>query len=144
MSSKFNNAPVLQKTPKICKVPPEKLPNELKQFANWTLQAYAKWVDPFSPLDGFIEGQTLLHPYPLAQDHKGIILGNPHSLNLILIYDPDTQIFIYTIELRMSGVLLETAETTWPDAKPLIPFKTDLFKFEDPTKTRTVQSKIFS
>lgn len=144
MSSKFGNSPVLQKTPKICKVPPEAMSTQAKSIAKYSLQAYVEWTDPGSPLEGRISGQTTLLPFQNGLLHFGTILGDPHSIECDLLYDPDTKTFTYTVQLMIGQIVLATAIGVWLDPNPTIPFKTDLMQFEDPLQDRTVRSRIFS
>jgi len=144
MSTKWNNSQNLQPTPKVCKKGPDSFPVGTFDFANYPLQAYASWVDPFSPLDAMISGQTILDPNPVLYLHFGTIEGDPNYLEIDLIWNPITEQFGLVVQLLLGLAVIDSVQVNFSEPRPGIPFETELFLFEDPAHTRRVQCKIMS
>jgi len=144
MSTKWNNAQKLQKTPKVCKKQPPAFPPEFDEFQYHTLQAFASWSNPFSPLDGEIAGMVQLHAVPESHLHFGRILGVTHDIELDLIYDPDNETFYYTISLMAGSTVIDQRSVEFTSPTATLPFVAGLFTFDNDGTTSTVKSKIYS
>lgn len=144
MSSKWNNAQKLQKTPKVCKAGPETLPPELRQFRYYPLQAHADWKQSITPLEAAITGIALLIPNPALLSHSGRILGTRTRLDLHLQYFPDTESFIYTISLFINDVFDNAVFVEFSQPAAALPFAAGLFTWDETAEQLLVHSKIYS
>lgn len=144
MSTKWNNAQNLQKTPKVCKKAPLALPPSLESFFGYPLQAYASWTDPFTPLDGSVAGMVVLKPFPLSKLHFGRIQGSPHSLEVDLIWDPDPMTFSLTLTLLLDMTVLDSRSRTFSHPEPVHPFAAGMFTWSDDGSNVTADCKILS
>lgn len=144
MSTKWNNAQNLQKTPKVCKKPPVILPPSLESFFGYPLQAYASWTNPFSPLDAAIAGMVKLTPFPLTNLHFGRIQGSQHALEIDLIYDPTTQSFTLILSLLIDVEVLDSRSRTFSGPEPVHPFAAGMFTWTDDGTPVYADCKILS
>lgn len=144
MSTKWNNNQRLQKTPKVCKKPPDPLPLPAQAFQRYPLQAFASWKDPFSPLDALITGNVLLAAQPSINFHAGIIRGSTHSLELDLEWRPVAKEFVYRISLLLGAIVLDDRTVIFTHPIDELPFVAGMFTWEHDGSTAVVRSKIFS
>ena len=144
MSSKFNKGQKTQKTPKVCKIPPIPFPPSTQEFEQYPLQAFASWKNPFSPLDTEISGYADLAADATSHIHFGTIKGDPHSLELDLIYDPVTKIFTYTVTLLEGPTVIDDRVITFADPAALLPYEAGMITWDKDGTTDTVRSKIYS
>lgn len=144
MSTKFNNAQKLQKTPKVCKKPPLALPPSLESFYGYPLQAYASWTNPFSPLDGSIAGLVALKPNPPGNLHFGRIQGDPHSLEIDLSWDPNQLEFLLVLTLLLGMTVIDSRSRTFSNPTPELPFAAGMFTWTNDGTTVYADCKILS
>lgn len=144
MSSKFNNNKGLQPTPKICKKGPEGWKWFDFVFLVFPLQAYVYWHDPFSPTDSSISGTTIINPEPPVNLHFGIVEGDPHKIEVDLIYLPATQQFSLILQLTLYGLVIDSRSAFWSEAPPAIPWQSKLFIWNSPPSPVYVEARIFS
>lgn len=144
MSSKFSGNTPLQKNFKVCKIPVANEELNRANFADYPLQAFASWRDPFSPLDAMISGYTVLRAIPELNLHAGRIEGTQHAIELDLICNPDTLRFTYIITLLLGNTVLEDRMLYFDEPQPQLPFSAGLFTFEETGSSATVKSKIYS
>lgn len=144
MSSKFSGNTPLQKNFKVCKIPVASEELNRANFADYPLQAFAAWRDPFSPLDAKISGYTVLRAIPELNLHAGRIQGTQHAIELDLIYNPDTLRFTYIITLLAGNSVIEDRMLVFDEPQPQLPFSPGYFTFEAPGSSATVTSKIYS
>lgn len=144
MSTKWNNGQRLQKTPKVCKKPPLALPPTLETFFGYPLQAYASWSNPFSPTDASIAGMVVLKAFPLSKLHFGKIAGDPHSLEIDLLYDPDSTTFFLTLSLIKGETVVDQRFRQWQNDLPVVPFAAGLFTWNNDGTTVHADCKVLS
>ncbi len=144
MSTKWNNSQKLQKTPKVCKKGPADLPENLRRFRYYPLQAYASWFDPFGSGKHDISGFTQLSAFPSTHQHIGWIRGDQDSLELILNWTPITQTFDYHVKLYSGDILEKTRVIEFSEPVPALPWMAGLFVWHDHVTTEHVESKIYS
>lgn len=144
MSSKWNKGQSLQPPPKICRKQPEGWKYTDFLFPVYPLQAYVYWVDPHSPLDGSVAGQTTLDPFEVWEIHYGVIEGDPHRIEIDLIYTEATGWFSLVIQLYQGTFQLGSVEKHWQEPPPDIPWETRLFVWDDPASSFYVECRIFS
>ena len=144
MSTKWNNALKLQKTPKVCKDVPPPPPEDETTFHEYPLQAYASWRDGHTPLEQQVSGMTTLEPDPPNYTHSGWIEGERASLELVLLYNPISLEFLYTITLWIGGLEDDMVSVTFKNPTASLPFAAGLFVWNSPDQTKYVESKIYS
>lgn len=144
MSTKWNNSLQMQKTPKVCKIPPDRLPKSLTQFQNYPLQAFALWSNPFSPVDGRISGNAQLAAEPASNLHFGVITGTLFSIETDLHYDPVTEIFDLTISLLQGALLLNWRTIQFIEPKAVLPFSLHMITWDHDGTSNYVQVRIMS
>lgn len=144
MSTKWNNALKLQKTPKVCKKvpPPPGAPDN--QFRYFPLQAYAYWSDPGTPLEQSVSGYTSLTAYPPLHMHEGQITGDRASLLLTLQWHTFTLEFLYTVSLYINSIFTKSVDVAFSDPTAELPFMAGLFTWQTPGIPEIIQSKIYS
>lgn len=144
MSTKWNNSQKLQKTPKVCKKGPADLPENLRQFRYYPLQAYASWDDRSGTQFHIISGIAQLQPSPISLEHVGWIQGDPNALRLILQWNPVDEVFVYTVELYFLSSLQRSVSVTFSDPRPALPWIAGLYTWHDYDTNEHVESKIYS
>jgi len=144
MSSKWNNAQKLQKTPAVCKKGPTALPPSITEFHAYPLQCHVHWTDPRTPFESDICGIATLDGNPALQIHTGQILGDRARLALSLDYDPLTERFVFTISLFVSDIFDNAVFVEFQHPEPYLPFVAGMFTWGSPTTFPYVHAKIFS
>lgn len=144
MSTKWNNALRLQKTPKVCKKVPRPPPPETTTFHRYPLQAFATWSDSQTPLEQQISGLTTLEAFPDIFEHDGWIQGERASLHLVLLWNEITLQFLYTITLYIGGIPVKSVSVRFTDPPAALPFTAGLFTWDTPGLPEIVTSKIYS
>lgn len=144
MSTRWNNALKLQKTPKVCKKVPPPPPTAETQFKTFPLQAYAAWDDPHTPLEQKISGTCSLTPHPTAYIHQGIIAGDRAHLELSLQWNRFALEFTYTISLYIDQIFQKSVFVVFTQPSPQLPFAAGLFTWKASPTSEHVESKIFS
>jgi len=144
MSTKFNNTARLQKTPAVCKLGPEDLPIEQRQWGWYPLQAFAHWSDSGTPVEGLISGMCDLTPNAGHTIYQGFIAAEAATLDLSLTFDAPSEEFILHLSYRREDAEIDSHTFRWGGQLPNIPFAAGLFTFDDTGSAKFIQAKIYS
>lgn len=144
MSTKWNNAQKLQKTPKVCKKQPPDFPPEFDLFNRYPLQCYVYWSQPFTPVDGSLAGWTTLQAYPESNLHFGSVAATDISIEVDLLYNDVTKVFTLTVQILHYPDILESRSVQFSEPPAKLPFEFGLYTWEPGETTATVRIKILS
>lgn len=144
MSTKWNNAQKLQKTPKVCKKGPDDLPPELQQFRYYPLQAWIDWKDTISSDPFTIAGIVDLEAFPASNVHNGSLRTETFILTANLAHHVFPHLFTYTVTVTIIGVGSDAVLTQFTEPLAELPFTAGQFTWIRDSGNNVIQSKIYS